>query len=83
MFTSNQWKSSKFAKTKDGKLIENVVLDRMFWRDVVLCLRGAYPLLHMLCLEDSDEKLAMEYIYEEMDHGKEKIHNAFQGVQMR
>ena len=83
MFTSDEWKSSKFAKTKDGKMIENVVLDRMFWRDIVICLRGAYPLLHVLRMVDSDEKPAMGYIYEEMDRAKEKIQSAFQGVQKR
>ena len=83
MFTSDEWKSSKFAKTRDGKFIEKIVLDRLFWRDIVLCLRNAYPLLHVLRLVDSDEKPAMGYIYEEMDRAKEKIQKAFQGVQKR
>ena len=32
MFTKNYWKSSRFAKTKDGKIVEDVVLDKDFGR---------------------------------------------------
>ena len=58
MFTFKEWKSSQFAKTKDEKLIENVVLDKDFWKDIVTCLRSAYPLVRVLCMVDSNVKLA-------------------------
>jgi len=41
MFTSNEWKSSKFAKTNDGKIVEDVVLDKEFWKNVIIGLKGA------------------------------------------
>jgi len=36
MFTSDQWKTSKFARSMDGKLVEDVVLD------MNLCLMDRY-----------------------------------------
>ncbi|XLU31936.1 hypothetical protein S245_068002, partial [Arachis hypogaea] len=71
----------KFAKTKDGKIIASVVLDKVLWKEVVICLRAAYPLLHVLRMVDSEEKPAMGFIYEEMTSAKEKIRDAFQGVE--
>jgi len=31
MFTSNEWRSSRFAKRNDEKIVENVVLYKDFW----------------------------------------------------
>ncbi|XLU41795.1 hypothetical protein S245_036609, partial [Arachis hypogaea] len=55
-----------FTKTKDGKIIASVVLDKMFWKEVVICLRASYPLLHVVRMVDSEEKSGMRFIYEEM-----------------
>ncbi|RDX71444.1 hypothetical protein CR513_49209, partial [Mucuna pruriens] len=65
MFTSNEWKSSRFAKTKDGKLVEDV---------------GGCPLIEVLRLVNLDKKPAMGFIYEAIDQAKEKIPNAFNDV---
>ncbi|KAI5398935.1 hypothetical protein KIW84_064347 [Lathyrus oleraceus] len=54
MFTSKEWKSSKCAKLRDGKAIEDVVLDKYFWKNIVICLRGATPLIKVLRLVYSD-----------------------------
>ena len=32
MFTSSEWQSSKFVKTKNGGLEENLILDKEFWK---------------------------------------------------
>jgi len=45
MFTSNEWTSRKFAETNEGKRIEKVVMDKEFWKDIVICCQGAYPLM--------------------------------------
>ncbi|KAK4253734.1 hypothetical protein QN277_010373 [Acacia crassicarpa] len=81
MFTSEEWKSSWFAKTKDGKLIEDVVLNKAFWKDIVTCLKGAYPLVKVLRVVDSDAKPTMGFIYEEIDRAKERIAHAFNNVE--
>ncbi|XLT01432.1 hypothetical protein HN51_050783 [Arachis hypogaea] len=72
MFLSDQWTFSKFAKTKDEKIIA-----------MVICLRCAYPLLHVLRMVDSEEKPATGFIYEKMKSTKEKIRDAFQEVETR
>jgi hypothetical protein len=83
MFTSEKWKFSQFAKTKDGKNLESMVMDKEFCKNIVICLKGAYPLIKFICLVDFDEKPAMGFTYEAMDRAKEKIQEAFKGVQKR
>ncbi|KAF1896197.1 hypothetical protein Lal_00027263 [Lupinus albus] len=80
MFTSNEWTSSQCAKTKDGRFVENVVMDKEFWNNIVVCLKGAYPLIKVLRLVDLYEKPVMGFIYEAMDQAKEKIQIAFNNV---
>ncbi|XP_061365791.1 uncharacterized protein LOC133309070 [Gastrolobium bilobum] len=79
MFSSNEWKSSRFARTKKGKLIEDVVMDKRFWKNIIVCLKGAYPLIKVLHFVNSDKK-PMAFIYEEMHQAKEKIQSVFNGV---
>ncbi|RDX78510.1 Pre-mRNA-splicing factor ATP-dependent RNA helicase DEAH1, partial [Mucuna pruriens] len=81
MFTSNEWRSSRFAKTKDGKLVEDVVLDKEFWKNIII--KGACPLIEVLRLVDLDKKPGMGFIYKAMDQAKEKIQNAFNDVKKR
>jgi len=82
MFTSEAWKNSWYAKTKDGKFIEDVVMDKVFWKNVVICLKGTIPLIKVLRLVDSDVP-AMGFIYEQMDQAKELIQATFKGVKKR
>lgn len=55
MFTPNEWTSSPFARTTDGKLIEDVIMDKRFWKSIVICFKGAYPLIEVFRLVDSNE----------------------------
>ncbi|VFQ77378.1 unnamed protein product [Cuscuta campestris] len=80
MFTSEEWKTNKHSKIKDGKVVEEIVLDKDFWKSIVICLKGALPLIEVLRLVDSDEHPAMGFLYEAMDRAKEKIQAAFQNV---
>jgi len=77
MFSSNDWKSSKFASSQDGRKVQNMVLDSRFWKNIVSCLKAAGPLIFVLRLADSDEKPAMGFIYDAMDFAKEKIKGNF------
>ncbi|XLT12596.1 hypothetical protein HN51_058286, partial [Arachis hypogaea] len=45
----------KFAKIKDTKIITSV-------KEVVICVRVAYPLLHVLHMVDSEEKSTMDVL---------------------
>ncbi|XP_050889717.1 uncharacterized protein LOC127095008 [Lathyrus oleraceus] len=49
------------------------VTNKDFWKNLSICLKGAFPLLKVLRMVDSNEKEAMSYIYEAMDHAKEEI----------
>jgi hypothetical protein len=60
-----------------------MILDKEFWKDIVICLRGATPLLKVLRLVDSDKKPAMRFIYEAIDQEKDQIQKNFNGVKKR
>lgn len=81
MFDSNDWKSSRFATTEEGKKMASGILDQRFWKNIGVCLKTAAPLMDVLHLVDSDEKPAMGYIYEAMDACKKQIQNNFNNVQ--
>ena len=70
-------------KQNDGNMVEDVVLDKEFWKSIITCLKGALPLIEVLRLADSDQKLAMGFIYESMDQAKEKIQKSFNAVKKR
>ena len=57
MFTSK-------AKTSGGKFVEDVVLDKEFWKNVMICLKGANPLI---------DEPATGFIYEAMEQAKDEI----------
>lgn len=84
LFSSNKWRSSRFASSTKGKRIASIVFDnRYFWAYVVVCLKAATPLIKVLRLVDSDEKPAMGFLYEAMDRAKEQIQKNFNNVQKR
>ena len=63
--------------------MENLILDKEFWKNISNYLRGVLPLIKVLCMVDSNEKPTMRFIYEEMDIAKEKIQSLFNGVSKR
>jgi hypothetical protein len=73
MFTSKKWKSSEFAETKDGKSVEDLVLNNEFWKNVMICYEGANPVVQVLHLVNSIGKPAMGFIYEAMEKAKDEI----------
>ncbi|GAB2299395.1 hypothetical protein Dimus_038560 [Dionaea muscipula] len=82
MFTSDKWKSSRFAALTEGKVIQRIVLDtRGFWRNLEICLKGAIPLVKVLRMVDSDEKPAMGFIYNAMEEARKEIKSNFNNVQ--
>lgn len=82
IFTSEKWKSSRFAKLAEGKKVTRIVLDtRGFWKNVTTCLKAALPLVKVLRMVDSDDKPAMGFIYDAMDRAKNQIKENFNNVQ--
>jgi hypothetical protein len=64
MFTSKQWRSSRFSRIEEGKQIQNCVLDIRFWYYVIICIKIIYSLVKVLWLVDSDNKPIIDFIYE-------------------
>jgi len=72
MITRERWKTSTFARSKDRKFVEDVVLDKDFWKSI-----------KVIRMVDSYEKPAMEFIYEAIDEANEKKQKEFNVVKMR
>lgn len=47
MFTSNDG-SLLNAKSKDGILVENVIMDKVFWKNVLNYMKSVFPPIRML-----------------------------------
>ncbi|XP_057746199.1 uncharacterized protein LOC130965456 [Arachis stenosperma] len=77
MFTSADWKTTKVASTPEGIRVQNMALDSRLWKNIVICLKAAAPLITVLRLVDSDEKPAMGFIFEGMRNAKETIKTNF------
>ncbi|CAN1787713.1 hypothetical protein LINPERHAP1_LOCUS17765 [Linum perenne] len=56
-----------FSSTREGKRIQGIVLDSIFWTSVLTCLRDAMPLMKVLRLVDSDESPSMPFLYLELN----------------
>ncbi|XP_057755663.1 uncharacterized protein LOC130974835 [Arachis stenosperma] len=54
-----------------------MALDSRLWKNIVICLKAAAPLITVLRLVDSDEKPAMGFIFEGMRKSKETIKTNF------
>ncbi|XP_057755952.1 uncharacterized protein LOC130975140 [Arachis stenosperma] len=54
-----------------------MALDSRLWKNIVICLKAAAPLITVLRLVDSDEKPAMGFIFEGMRNAKETIKTNF------
>nr|KYP37160.1 hypothetical protein KK1_041673 [Cajanus cajan] len=67
LFTSKEWTSSQLAKTEDEKFMENLVIDKEFWKNILNCMKNTFSLVKVLLSVDSNEKLVMKFIYEEID----------------
>jgi hypothetical protein len=73
MFTSEEWKSSEFAEPRSRKWAEDMILDKEFWKYVMICYKGVKPLLNLLLMVNSTVVPMMGFIYEDMERAKYKI----------
>lgn len=82
--SSDQWKSSKFATTREGKLVEAIIFySRGFWShvDATSCLRAAAPLIKLLRMVDADNPPSIGFLYDGMNRAKERISSNFNNIQ--
>ncbi|XP_039046239.1 uncharacterized protein LOC120186354 [Hibiscus syriacus] len=81
MFTSDEWRKSKYSKEHGGKRVASIVLMPTFWSTIVYILKMTGPLVKVLRLVDGEKRPAMGYVYEAMDRAKEAITNSFNNVE--
>ncbi|KAA0032567.1 uncharacterized protein E6C27_scaffold43053G00270 [Cucumis melo var. makuwa] len=76
MFTSDEWKDSKWSKEQQGRRVVQTILLASFWTTIVFALKVSGPLVRVR-LVDGEKKPPMGYIYEAMDRAKETIAKSF------
>ncbi|XP_050940902.1 uncharacterized protein LOC127149443 [Cucumis melo] len=77
MFTSDEWKNSKWSKEQQGRRVVQIILLASFWTTIVFALKVSGPLVRVLRLVDGEKKPPMGYIYEAMDRAEEAIAKSF------
>ncbi|KAH1076562.1 hypothetical protein GLYMA_19G056600v4 [Glycine max] len=77
---SEEWKTSKFRTSQEGRKVQNMALDSRFWKKVTMCLKVATHLMVVLRLLDSGVKPAMSFIYEKMENAKDKLKYNFNNI---
>ncbi|KAF1884233.1 hypothetical protein Lal_00035303 [Lupinus albus] len=70
----NDNRTSLIRMTHDGRLIENVVLDKEFWKSI------CFEMCISIDLDDYEKPL-MRLIYEAMDQAKENIQSAYNSLE--
>ncbi|KAL9663402.1 hypothetical protein QQ045_018788 [Rhodiola kirilowii] len=76
MFTSDDWRKTKWSNEVGGRTCFKIVLMDSFWKNIRFALKLASPLVMVLKMVDSD-KPSMGYIYSAMDRAKEAILKGF------
>ncbi|XP_050242218.1 uncharacterized protein LOC126691201 [Quercus robur] len=69
LVTSKFYVESRYAKDKKAKAMLKIILDNQFWNDCPVIVHIVSPLIHLLCIVDSDEKPTMGFVYD----GKKKF----------
>ncbi|KAH7672113.1 Ribonuclease H-like protein [Dioscorea alata] len=60
------------------KKIVDLVLDSSFWKECVVIVKVAKPLVRVLRIVDGDDRPAMGFIYEAINKAKEEMSKRFQ-----
>ena len=60
----------RLGKSKTGKVISAIVLDKKFWDDCLAMVKIVAPIIRLLRIVDVDEKPSLRYVYEGTQRGK-------------
>ncbi|PKU70417.1 hypothetical protein MA16_Dca007169 [Dendrobium catenatum] len=66
LITSKFFMDSKISKTSKGKEVVSIVLDLKFWDNCLIISKISGPLIRLLRIVDSDEKISLGYLYDGM-----------------
>nr|KAJ0198819.1 hypothetical protein LSAT_V11C600335280 [Lactuca sativa]KAJ0200507.1 hypothetical protein LSAT_V11C600335210 [Lactuca sativa] len=75
MVISNEFK--KILKVGNSVECKQIVLNKIFWKNCLIIVKVMNPLLNLLRMCDSDEKLAIGYVYEGMRQARRRIKELF------
>ncbi|XP_062020873.1 uncharacterized protein LOC133737295 [Rosa rugosa] len=64
LFTCNDWATSKYSQTKEGRRIEELVLENMFWDNVQAVISIYKPLYGVLRIVDTEVNPTMLMLYD-------------------
>ncbi|KAL4192678.1 hypothetical protein AMTRI_Chr06g173200 [Amborella trichopoda] len=66
MICSNEWNTDMAAMSQLGRQVETTLLDRRFWARCNHVVSVTEPLVWVLRLCDSDDKLTMRFLFDAM-----------------
>ncbi|XP_039145602.1 uncharacterized protein LOC120282824 [Dioscorea cayenensis subsp. rotundata] len=67
----------KFLNMQKGREVKQIILDENFWRNCLIMVKIMGPLIRLLRICDSDEKLAMGYVYDGKYRARKGIKELF------
>lgn len=73
MFASEEWQTSRYASTVDGKSIEQIILSSKFWDYVKEIVDTVEPLYVVLRLVDQEKIPQMGHVYYKLRMARENI----------
>ncbi|OAY72272.1 hypothetical protein ACMD2_15166 [Ananas comosus] len=73
IFVSNEWQTSRYASTADGKSIEQIILSAEFWDYVKEIVDNVEPLCMILRLLDQKKIAQMGHAYYKLRMAKDNI----------
>ncbi|KHM99312.1 hypothetical protein glysoja_043523, partial [Glycine soja] len=77
MVTSSDWIGSTYAKDSKAKKFVEQILDSSFWKSCADIVKLTEPLVRALLIADSEDKLAMGFLYQAMYKAREEMVRSF------
>ncbi|XP_072076791.1 uncharacterized protein [Arachis hypogaea] len=78
MVTSKEWTISTYSKEAKAKIFVDQVLDSKFWNQCTDIVKLTEPLVHVLRIVDSEDKAAMDFLYQAFYKAREEKVKRFQ-----
>ncbi|KAL4365582.1 uncharacterized protein [Arachis hypogaea] len=78
MVTSKEWTSSAYSKEAKAKRFVDQVLDSKFWSQCTDIIKLIEPLVRVLHIVDSEDRAAMDFLYQAIYKAKGKMVKRFQ-----
>ena len=77
LVTSKFFVDNRLARESKAKEVVSIILDNSFWDDINVLVKISSPLIPLFWIVDSDQRLAIEYVYEGMHRAQLGIKKIF------